>query len=411
MKKLFLPVLSAVVISITSVSCSDKKDPIGPDTEIPNEDGLVVKKGIIKSNETWTADKVYLLDGRVVVDEGVTLTIEPGTIIKAENGQGSNATALIVDRGAKLIANGTADKPIIFTAKLDGIKRGEKASTLKVTDAGQWGGVIMLGNAPISVANAEGIAYIEGIPAGQSYGEYGGKNPTDNSGSLKYVSIRFSGVALENNSEIQGLTLGGVGSGTTIENIEIFSNKDDGIEWFGGTVNVKNVLIYGQEDDGLDIDQGYSGTIDNALVIQTKESDSALEIDGPEGNAKGAFTLKNITIDMNNLPGKRIADFRDGATGMLENIYVKNIVDGNVVRMNDDKSIETLNSDELIFKNWELVLPEGKTVEQLFTVHKETQVKADATKFTNHAKGVKESALGADVKVFDWTFAKSLRVF
>src|SRR5690606_37850971 len=134
--------------------------------------------------------------------------------------------------------------------------------------------------------------YIEGVPAGLSYGEYGGTDAADNSGSLKYVSIRYSGTTVATDSEIQGLTLAGVGNGTTIENIEIFSNKDDGIEFFGGTVNVKNVVVYGQEDDGLDIDQAYAGTIDNALVIQTEKSDSGLEIDGPEGNAVGSFTLK-----------------------------------------------------------------------------------------------------------------------
>src|SRR5690606_12828842 len=164
-------------------------------------------------------ENIYILDGYVGVKEGATLTIEPGTIVKGEDGRGTNASALIVDRGSKLIANGTADEPIIFTSVNDGIQVGETESTLEVLDAGLWGGVILLGNAPISATSAE--AAIEGIPADEGY-RYGGDNATDNSGSLKYVSIRFSGIALEADSEIQGLTLGGVGSGTTIENIEIF---------------------------------------------------------------------------------------------------------------------------------------------------------------------------------------------
>lgn len=412
MKKLFLPILGAAVIGFTSVSCSDKNEPIGPETELPNEKGEIVKKGVIKSNEKWTAGNIYVLDGRVVVGEGVTLTIEAGTIVKAQDGQLSNASALIVDQGGKLVAEGTAAKPIIFTSVNDGIKVGETKSTLKITDAGQWGGVVMLGRAPISVTSADGTAVIEGIPSNLDYGQYGGNDANDNSGSLKYVSIRFSGVALSKDNEIQGLTLGGVGSATTIENIEIYSNADDGIEWFGGNVNVKNVLIYGQQDDGLDIDQAYSGTIDNALVIQTEKSDSAFEIDGPEGDLTGAFTLKNITVDMKNISGKKIADFRDGAMGTLENIYVKNLTDGNAVRVNDDRSITTLNNNEIVFKGWELEVPAGKKITDLFTVgSKDITLTADVTKFSNNATAVETSTKGADLSVFDWTLAKKENVF
>ncbi|MDF2857294.1 MAG: hypothetical protein K0Q87_3145, partial [Neobacillus sp.] len=255
---------------------------------------------------------------------------------------------------------------------------------------------------------SSGKGYVEGIPAGLSYGEYGGTDAADNSGSLKYVSIRYSGTVVATNSEIQGLTLGGVGNGTTIENIEIFSNKDDGIEFFGGTVNVKNVVVYGQEDDGLDIDQAYAGTIDNALVIQTEKSDSGLEIDGPEGNAVGAFTLKNITINMSNLAGKKIADFRDGATGKLENVYVSNInAEGNVVNVNDEKSIISFNGGKIALARWEMVLPTGKTIANLLTSKGTTAI--DATKFTSNAIAVTAGAqtVGANVSAFDWTFTKA----
>lgn len=407
MKKILFSALTIALLGGFS-SCSDNDDPTGPETPQGEE---IVKQGIIEANETWTADNIYVLDGRVVVNEGVTLTIEAGTIIKAEDGQGSNASTLIVDRGGKLIANGTADKPIIFTSVNDDIQVGEKESTLEVEDAGQWGGVIILGNAPISVAAAEGIDYIEGIPGGLSYGEYGGNNPADNSGSLKYVSIRFSGVALEQDAEIQGLTLGGVGSGTTIENIEIYSNKDDGIEWFGGTVNVKNVLIYGQEDDGLDIDQAYSGTIENALVIQTANSGSAFEIDGPEGNAEGSFTIKNVTVNMGNFQGKLIADFRDRAMGHLENIYVYNVnATGSTVNLNDEASVLNFNASKLTFANWEIVLPTGKTIANLLT-SKGTTLPTSAS-FIENVTSVNANAqtVGADVSVFNWTFAKAKNV-
>ncbi|MGO1243248.1 MAG: hypothetical protein ACTMH4_04135 [Sphingobacterium sp.] len=406
MKKILFSVFTIAALGFVT-SCSDDDDPIvGPD--VPQGEDIV-KTGIIEENETWTANNIYILDGRVVVDEGVTLTIEPGTIIKAEDGQASNASALIIDRGAKLMANGTAEKPIIFTSVNDEIQVGETESVgLEVADAGQWGGVIVLGNAPISVAAAGGVGYIEGLPAGLSYGEYGGTNETDNSGSFKYLSIRFSGVVLEQDAEIQGLTLGGVGSGTTVEDIEIFSNKDDGIEFFGGTVNVKNVLIYGQEDDGLDVDQAYKGTIDNAIVIQIESNvGSALEIDGPEGNLAGAFTMKNITINMNN-QGKFIGDFRDGATGNLENVYIYNVnATGSSVNLNDVKSVGTFNADNIKFSNIEVVLPEGKSVADLFT-HK-GEVAPVIAKFTDNVSAVEAGSetVGADVSVFDWTLAKS----
>lgn len=407
MKKILFSVFTIAALGFVT-SCSDDDDPIvGP--EIPQGEDIV-KAGIIEENETWTANNIYVLDGRVVVDEGVTLSIEPGTIIKAEDGQLSNASALIVDRGAKLIANGTADKPIIFTSVNDEIAVGEIESTLEVEDAGQWGGVILLGNAPISVAAAGGVSYIEGIPAGLSYGEYGGTDATDEAGksSLKYLSIRFSGIALEEDAEIQGLTLGGVGSSTVIENIEIFSNNDDGIEFFGGTVNVKNVVIYGQQDDGLDVDQAYKGTIDNAIVIQSANSGSALEIDGPEGSVAGAFTMKNLTINMGGLDGKFIGDFRDGATGNLENVYVHNISsNGSTININDAKSVAAFNSDNIKFSNIEMELPEGKSVLDLFT--HVGDVAPVTAKFTDNATGVEAGSetVGADLSVFDWTLAKS----
>src|SRR5690606_38268089 len=135
------------------------------------------------------------------VPDGVTLTIEAGTIVKAEDGSGASASALIVARGGMLNARGTADNPIIFTSVNDGIAPGQTASTLDVEDSGQWGGLVLLGRAPISVAAAPGGGYLEGIPADLDYGWYGGETASDNSGTLDYVSVRFSGVALEEDSE------------------------------------------------------------------------------------------------------------------------------------------------------------------------------------------------------------------
>src|SRR5690606_29981670 len=139
---------------------------------------------------------------------------------------------------------------------------------------------------------------IEGIPADASYGQYGGTDVADNSGVLKYISIRHGGITIGQDNEINGLTLGGVGNGTLIENIEVIANQDDGIEWFGGSVNVTNALVWAAGDDGFDADQAWSGTLSNGVVIQGEESGSALELDGPEGSAatEAGFTMEHITL-------------------------------------------------------------------------------------------------------------------
>ena len=249
------------------------------------------RAGLLAADETWTADRIYTLQGKVVVDAGITLTIEPGTIIKGSKGTGSLASALVVARGGKLMAEGTAAAPIVFTALDDNIAIGEKFGTnLDETNNSEWGGLIILGRAPIS-ARGGADAQIEGIPADDTYGAYGGNDPVDNSGVIKYVSVRHGGALIGDGNEINGITLGGVGSGTVIEYVEVVGNKDDGIEFFGGSVNLSYGLVWGQNDDGYDIDQSYSGTIDGSIYIAGIDSDHAMEIDGPENaiNPAGLF--------------------------------------------------------------------------------------------------------------------------
>ncbi|HOP14401.1 MAG TPA: hypothetical protein PLH09_10525, partial [Lentimicrobium sp.] len=199
--------------------------------------------GNITANTTWETGKVYVLKSRISVVSGVTLTIEPGVVVKGEAGTGANATALIIARGAQMKAEGTAEKPIIFTSIADEIMPGQVASpNLDPTLNGLWGGLLVLGNAPISASAAS--VQIEGIPPSDQNGLYGGSTATDNSGVIKYISIRHGGTNIGEGNEINGLTLGGVGSETIIENVEIVSNQDDGIEWFGGTVNVTNAIVW-----------------------------------------------------------------------------------------------------------------------------------------------------------------------
>jgi hypothetical protein len=155
---------------------------------------------------------------------------------------------------------GTEENPIIFTSIYD------TGDNLDETDQGQWGGVVVLGYAPIS---ADAVpAQIEGIPGNATFGAYGGNDASDNSGILKYVSIRHAGADISSGNELNGLTLGGVGSGTFIDHIEVVGNQDDGIEFFGGTVNASNLLVWAQNDDAFDVDQGWEGTVTNYVAIE-----------------------------------------------------------------------------------------------------------------------------------------------
>ena len=296
MKKFFLSVAFA---SALLVSCGDDDQPIvitEQPTETPGETVNGTLTGEINEDLTLTADTIWELDGRVTVTAGNTLTIEPGTIIKAFAGQEANASVLVIARGAKIEANGTATAPIIMTSAADGIAVGQTVGTLDENTRGLWGGLIVLGRAPISEDGDIEATQIEGIPADDTNGLYGGTDAADDSGTISYVSIRHGGTLIGEGNEINGLTLGGVGTGTTVDHVEVVGNVDDGVEFFGGTVNASNLLVWAQGDDGLDIDQAYSGTITNSVVVAGNISDHALEIDGPEGSLNGAFVIDGLTI-------------------------------------------------------------------------------------------------------------------
>ncbi|MBT8270612.1 MAG: hypothetical protein KJO25_01070, partial [Bacteroidia bacterium] len=301
MRKAVLSLLSLSFLIFTGCFKDDDTPIIIEEITIINEGGgngggedcpTISVSGAITSDTTWTSDNIYVLNQKVVVDAGATLTIQAGTIIKGTAGTGSLASALIVARDASINAVGTPTQPIIFTSASDNISCGETSGTnLDENDRGLWGGLIVLGNAPCSFSGDVSELQIEGIPADDTFGLYGGADAGDNSGVIQYVSIRHGGALIGEGNEINGLTLGGVGNGTVIDNVEVVANVDDGIEFFGGTVDASNLLVWAQGDDALDIDQAYSGTIDNAVVVLGDFSDHALEIDGPEGTTNGQFTL------------------------------------------------------------------------------------------------------------------------
>ncbi|MDB9783254.1 hypothetical protein OAB88_09160, partial [Winogradskyella sp.] len=352
---------------------------------------------------------VYQLNQKVVVLSGVTLTINPGTIIKGAAGTGSLASALIVARNATLNAQGTAEQPIIFTSTSDNITCGETAGTnLDENDKGLWGGLIVLGNAPCSFSGDIVEAQIEGIPADDSFGLYGGTDASDSSGNLRYLSIRHGGALIGEGNEINGLTLGGVGNGTVIDNIEVVANVDDGIEFFGGTVNASNLLIWSQGDDAIDIDQAYSGSIDNAVVILGDISDHALEVDGPEGTGNGSFSLTNLTLIGNGVTANgEYADYRSNAQGNTENVFAFGFKDSSDVELDNDGVATNYNNSLLTFGAWEIVLPAGVT--DITTIFKNNGDTVTVSGFGSTATAVTQGTqtIGATTSNLSWTYSNA----
>lgn len=400
--------LAFALLTTTLINCSDDSNsaPIigGGDDEVCT----INKSGLIESDENWTSNCIYVLNNKVVVPAGITLTIEPGTIIKGTSGTGSLASALVVARGGTVLAAGTADQPIVMTSIADNITVGESNGTnLDQNDRGLWGGLIVLGNAPCSFSGDVAALQIEGIPAEDTWGLYGGSDSDDNSGIFKYISIRHGGALIGEGNEINGLTLGGVGAGTEIDNIEVVANVDDGIEFFGGTVDASNLLVWAQGDDAIDIDQAYSGTIDNVIVHLGDISDHAFEIDGPEGTSVGSFTLQNASIFGNAITENgEYADYRSNAMGTTTGIYASGFTAEKDVELDNDGVATNYNSEALVFGVWDIVLPSGVTDVTSVFVNKAENV--SVTGFGSTANAViAQVDIGADVSAFNWTYTNS----
>lgn len=236
----------------------------------------VTVQGELTSSTTWTSNNVYLIKGFFYVRDGATLTIQPGTVIRGDH---DTKGSLIIERGAKLMAEGTLDQPIVFTSNYAPGSRGY----------GDWGGVILCGKATINVAG--GTAVIEGGPTSS----YGGNDDNDNSGSLKFVRIEFPGIPFVPDKEINGLTLGGVGRGTQLEYIQVSYSGDDSFEWFGGTVNAKHLVVYRGWDDEYDTDFGFRGMVQFAVGLRDKD------IADP-GSGSNGFESDNDGTGSNNTP-------------------------------------------------------------------------------------------------------------
>jgi PKD repeat protein len=207
----------------------------------------------ITTNTTWTSNNVYHLKGIIYVKNGATLTIQPGTVIMGD--KATPNSSLVITKGAKIMAAGTAASPIVFTSNQPATQR----------NLGDWGGIILLGKAINN--NASGIGNIEGI-APTTDTEYGGTDDNDNSGTLQYVRVEFAGYVFQPGKEINGITFGSVGRGTVIDHVQVSFSNDDGYEWFGGAVNCKYLVSYRNLDDDFDTDNGFSGSVQFGLSVR-----------------------------------------------------------------------------------------------------------------------------------------------
>lgn len=286
----------------------------------------LILSGKITSNLTLKANKIYKLRGLVYVTNGATLTIEPGTKIV---GEADKNGALIITKGSKIMAEGTAANPIIFTSEKPSPKRGD------------WAGVVILGNAPTnaSFGGQNGVGEIEGgINNSEGLGLYGGNNAADNSGVLKYVRIEYAGYAFLPDKEINGLTFGGVGNGTTVDYVEVAYANDDSFEWFGGTVNCSHLISYKGLDDDFDTDNGFSGNIQFGIAVRDPQvadvsGSNAFESDndanGSSLTPQTSATFSNMTI---------IGPINSSAPGSINQLFQ------NALQIRRNSSISVFNS-------------------------------------------------------------------
>ena len=362
MKKLLM-LMSAFGVMFYLSSCGDDDDG-DPDPGNGSDEfvlegsrlGLAGYEGFDATTRTYTmvTGSTYEINGFVFVNYDQTLVIQPGVVIKGRPGQGAGASALIVARGGRIEAAGTADNPIIMTGVADDLQ-----GSVPDSQTSLWGGLIILGTATNNEANGGVNGFnIEGIPASTEprgiygYGdtEFIGSNgelvdangddltagtsvtfeedANDDSGIIRYVSIRHGGSIIGNNNEINGLTLGAVGSGTTIEFVEVWSNLDDGIEFFGGTANIRNFVVSYVGDDFIDYDLGYDGYLQTGLVWQRSASSVSSDPnfgehdggDSPDNAIPfGSPVFSNITYYGDQTGLQSLIFYRDNAGGEIWN--------------------------------------------------------------------------------------------
>jgi len=315
MKKSILSIVAIASLIFTSCSLSEDDNVVITGGEVTAQN----LAGNLTSDLTLNSGIAHNLTGALLVKSGATLTIEAGTTINAL--VGGTDVYILVERGGKIIADGTAANPIKFS------------SSATIPKAGDWGGIILNGNAPIS--RQDGADSNAATEVKNSI-LFGGSDAADNSGILNYVIMEYTGARIDDEAEHNGLTLNGVGSGTTISNIAILNGDDDGIEFFGGTVDATNILVVNAKDDMFDFSQGYVGTCTNLYGIRENgytavtsdprgiEADGNLDGNSPSDINESNFTVNGVTI-INNASGVEMSDgikIRRDATATITNAYL-----------------------------------------------------------------------------------------
>jgi hypothetical protein len=277
MKKSFLLLASVFFSALTITSCSKDDDDT---TNVPSGSDYVVLSGNLET-QTLTKDKKYLLKGQVFVNEGKTLTINPGTVLFGDK---ATKGLLVINRGGKIMANGTKEEPIVMTSALPAGAR----------DRGDWGGLVILGKAPVNQPDPA----IEGVTPTVIFG---GADSNDSSGSLKYVRVEFAGIELTPNNETNSITMGAVGKNTTMDYVQVSFGGDDGFEWFGGNNDAKHLISFATWDDDFDVDYGFSGKVQFGLAVRypsfaDQSGSNGFECDnGPNDNATAFLTTGTFT--------------------------------------------------------------------------------------------------------------------
>lgn len=309
----------------------------------------------ITASQNWTCDNLYVLNDLIFVRDPAVITIAPGTVV-----QGNDRAALIMTAGSHLEAVGTPERPILFTSSK---AVGERSH-------GDWGGVVLLGNAPINL-QSEGApvrGQVEGIDASDMRGQYGGSDAASDCGTLHYARIEFAGFAIAMDNELNGLTLAGCGSATDIDYVQVHRGDDDGVEIFGGTVDIKHILVTGALDDSLDWDQGWSGRGQFIIAQQYSGADTGIEADNNRSNndltPRSSPTLYNVTlVGTNNAAEAQFAaNFRRGTAGELHNMVIMgfprtsiDVRDASTVAQTTTNALDVTNS--LVFQ----IGPDGTT--------------------------------------------------
>ena len=289
--------------------------PAGLDPVVSGGKRLCLLQGNHTADLHLTSNFEYILSGGVFIGgdnvNSASLTIDAGTKIYGESG----LDFLVINRGSKIHVNGTPSAPVIMTSAND--------ATANATTSGQWGGLIINGNAPIN-------GCVAGTPVCETSGEggtgnYGGNNPADNSGNLNFLQVKYAGYLITPTNELNGIALQGVGNGTLIDYVQVHNNSDDGIEFFGGTVNAKHLYLSGNEDDSVDWTFGYSGKLQHVVVVQRELGDKAIEADNNAANRdsspRSMPVISNLTIVGNPNAGGGIL-LREGTGAKFSNVVV-----------------------------------------------------------------------------------------